>query len=166
MSEKKYPELEFAETPCFIAKDLRPGCCGEDNCPVISPDAPGHEIRRRAGEVLGPLLRSMLGAELSGSAPLTSGHLCIRSDQVTFAEVEGEAVLLDLESGHYYSLNLPGTAIWVMLTGENDLGAVHTALCRRFRVDADTAWQDLAALVRNLCSEKLARVEAPISVAL
>ena len=167
MSENKIDAgSKPGETLSFISKELRPGSSGTDDCPVISPDAPSHEIRRRAGEVLGHHLRTMLGAESAESAPLTPAHICVRSDTVTFAEVEGEAVLLDLESGRYYSLNLPGSAIWVMFTGEHDLGAIHRSLCQRFEVDGDAAWQDLVALVQNLCGEKLARVEAPSNVAL
>ena len=165
MSDTKSDTELPAEEISFISRDMRPDS-GGDECPVIAPDASRNEIRRRAGEVLGPLLRGMLGVEETESAQVGADTVCVRSEEVTFAEVEGEAVLLDLASGRYYSLNLQGCAVWLMLTGENDLGAVHGMLCRRFRVDAGTAWEDLTALVRDLCCEKLARLEAPTRAAL
>jgi hypothetical protein len=140
----------------FIAVELRTATTDQEDCPVVSPDTPEHEIRRRAGEALGPLMRSMLG-----SVPLSPADLCVRSEQVTFAEVDGESVLLDLASGHYYSLNQPATVIWEMLSGANDLGTIQGVLCGNFQVDAETAWLDLTALVHNLLCEKLARLEAP-----
>jgi len=165
MSEKKSP-ADLDETPCFITKDLRPNVSIEEECPVISSDTPAPEIKRRAGELLGPLLRSMLGVETMAATPLTADYRCLRNDNVIFTEVEGESVLLDLASGHYYSLNRTGSVIWEMLTGEKDLGAVHRTICQRFEVDAETAWEDIIALVHNLCSEKLARLEAPNNASL
>jgi|GEM_PF-683557 len=140
----------------FIGAELRVDAADEEDSPVITSQTSGQEIRRRAGEALGPLLRSMLG-----SAPLAPQDVCRRSSEVSFAEVDGEAVLLDLRSGHYYTLNQQGTVIWQLLTGSCDLGAVADLLCERYEVDRETAWQDLVALVHNLCCEKLATLEAP-----
>lgn len=148
------------EPPSFIPKELRPAA-NEEPSPLVSPGAPRGELRQRAAALLGPLLRGMLGLDSAAPATLAAGSLCVRSDQVTFAEVEGEAVLLDLGSGHYYTLNRPGLFIWEQLTGERDLGSVCSLVCERYDVAAATAWEDLCSLVNALCAEKLARLEAP-----
>ncbi len=44
---------------------------------------------------------------------------------VMFRDLDGEAVLLELETGRYYSLNETGTRMWILL---QEHGSVETAL--------------------------------------
>ena len=74
---------------------------------------------------------------------------------VLMRELEGEAVLLNLESGVYYTLNPVGTAIWEQLTGEQTLTEILSAICTRYGVSAETARRDLAALATRLRREGL-----------
>jgi Coenzyme PQQ synthesis protein D (PqqD) len=82
-----------------------------------------------------------------------------RKADVVWSTVDGEAVLLDLSSGYYFSLNKVGAVIWEMLTGDDGLQSIHDAICARFRVDAAVAWEDIAALVRRLAGEKLVTLQ-------
>jgi hypothetical protein len=148
------------QTPSFIPKELRPAASKEPSA-VVSPGTPRKELRERAAALLGPLLRGMLGLDSAAPVTLAAHSRCLRSAQVTFVEVEGEAVLLDLASGHYYTLNRPALFIWEQLTGERDLETIRSMICERFQVDPATAWQDLCSLVNALCAEKLASLEAP-----
>jgi lipopolysaccharide transport system ATP-binding protein len=68
----------------------------------------------------------------------------------------GEAILLDLASGYYFSLNRVGAVIWELLDGERTLGAIQQAVCGRFEASPETVWADLEALARRLCADKLA----------
>jgi hypothetical protein len=74
---------------------------------------------------------------------------------VLATEVEDEIVLLDLRSGIYFSLNRVGAFVWRMLNGQNDLGAIHRSMCRRFDVAPQTSWSDLVKLVDELLQQRL-----------
>lgn len=147
----------------FIPRHLRPDLTfPDDGSPPgpggTLPDTPRPELRRRAADLLGAALRDCLGVGDPDAPPLGPEQVCGRSSDVAWTAVDGEAVLLDLASGYYFSLNPVGTAIWELLDGERTLGAIHDAVRGRFRVDRETAWEDLAALVRRLRGEKLVTV--------
>jgi hypothetical protein len=49
-------------------------------------------------------------------------HLVLRrADQVTFEVVAGEAILIDMRTGTYFSLNEVGTLFWEELDGQRSL---------------------------------------------
>lgn len=69
--------------------------------------------------------------------------------------MEGETVLLALDTGRYYTLNRLGTAIWDQCTGRNTMRDIHAVLCDRFDVSPDRAFEDLVALANQLVEEGL-----------
>lgn len=69
--------------------------------------------------------------------------------------LDGEAVLLNLETGSYFTLNRVGTVTWELFNGEHTLAQVHAKLCERFEVGEEIARQDLLSLVKNLDQESL-----------
>lgn len=78
------------------------------------------------------------------------------SCDVIAREVGGEEVLLDLESGTYFSLNAVGTAIWQAIEAAprcvDDLCVVVTDA---FDVAAEVARADIAILIGDLVSRGL-----------
>jgi len=73
--------------------------------------------------------------------------------------LDGEAVLLNLETGSYFTLNSLGTVAWELFNGERTLTHVHAAICERFDVREDVARQDLLSLVSHLAQEGLIQPE-------
>jgi hypothetical protein len=69
---------------------------------------------------------------------------------VLFQELDGEAVLLHLASGVYYSLDAVGTRIWNLAAAGNSPEAVAAQLLREYEVTAEQASQDVAALLAEL----------------
>ena len=59
--------------------------------------------------------------------PALADRLTVSPD-VVFRELEGEAVLLDLESGTYFGLNAVGTRIWSLIQERDSLRAVLDAI--------------------------------------
>ncbi len=82
----------------------------------------------------------------------------IRSEQVTWKALEGESVLLHLETGVYFSLNETGTAAWELFDGATSLATVGDTLCARFNVSAEQARQDLFELTQMLLKEELVKI--------
>lgn len=84
-----------------------------------------------------------------------------RRAQVVWRELEGEAVLLDLESEVYFGLDAVGTRIWSLLEADRPLGEVHRLLLAEYEAGPDELWRDLAELVGRLLAAGLAEAHPP-----
>ena len=82
-----------------------------------------------------------------------------RNAEVLHREVEGETVLLDADSGTYYTLNETGSAIWEMIEEPTPLTAVHANLLETFDVSDEDAWNGILTLVADLAEQGLVGVE-------
>ena len=96
--------------------------------------------------------------------PLAPGtHLSLRDSiavppDVVFRELDGEAVILNLDSGIYFGLDEVGTRIWQLIGEHGLLQTVFDAMCREYDVAPDTLERDLLSLVDELCTKGLGRV--------
>lgn len=92
------------------------------------------------------------------AAEVAPRTILMRSDEVLFQEVGGEAVLLDLASEQYFGLDPVGTRIWHLLDGQTRLEQVHAALCVEYDADPQRIGDDLLVLARALAEAGLVRV--------
>lgn len=74
---------------------------------------------------------------------------------VLMTEADGEAVLLNLESGQYYSLDGVGTRMWRLLAEHGQIEAAIQALLQEYDVAEAALRQDVQELVQTLASERL-----------
>jgi hypothetical protein len=74
---------------------------------------------------------------------------------VLFRELDGEAVLLNLDAGVYYGLDPVGTKIWELIGEYGSLQSVFDAMLREYDVDATILENDLLRLVSELCANGL-----------
>jgi Coenzyme PQQ synthesis protein D (PqqD) len=77
---------------------------------------------------------------------------------VHFQEVDGEAVLLNLESGKYFSLDRVGTRMWQLLAEHGQVESALRLLLQEYDVTEDRLQQDLIALIDRLASHGLVHV--------
>lgn len=77
------------------------------------------------------------------------------SADVLFKQLGEEAVLLDLGSSKYFSLNRTGTVIWGLVEEGVDISSMVDELSRRFGVDEGTARKDVVDLLDELHSAGL-----------
>jgi hypothetical protein len=77
------------------------------------------------------------------------------SPAVNATLLDRETVLLNLESGVYFTLNAAGTVVWELLAAGRTLEEVLSALCARYDISEETARADLTALLAQLCQEGL-----------
>ena len=76
-----------------------------------------------------------------------------------YREVQGETVLLQLESGDYFGLDAVGTRIWQLIIEKSDLAEVEAALRKEFDAEEDVVSRDFATLVDELASRRLIHIE-------
>ena len=81
------------------------------------------------------------------------------SEDVVFRELDGEAVLLNLESGIYFGLDAVGTRIWQLIGEFGLLSVVLDHVVAEYNVDRSAAASDLLDLVTQLASRGLVEIE-------
>ena len=70
--------------------------------------------------------------------------------------VDGEAVVVSLESSYYYGLNRAGTLIWTLLCDEaRSADDLASRLAEAFDIDTVRAREDVDAVLRDLRQENL-----------
>lgn len=90
---------------------------------------------------------------------MLSRTLLLPSPDVQGTNMDGEAVLLDLSTGRYYTLNRVGSVIWEHCTGHHTISDIQAVLCDRFDVAPERALEDLVSLVNDLIQEGLLQQE-------
>ena len=84
----------------------------------------------------------------------------IPGDAVAWREVDGEFVLISVETTHYYSLNSSGSDVWrILLEGPQTADSIGGALAVRHGLDHAEVSAQVEALLEHLRSEGLLRVE-------
>jgi hypothetical protein len=78
-----------------------------------------------------------------------------RRDRVMVQQVEGQAVLLDIASGEYFSLNEVGGRVWELCDGTRTVAEVVDAICTEYDVPPTTAMSDAGALLESLAGAGL-----------
>lgn len=82
------------------------------------------------------------------------------NDGVLFQELQGEAVLLNLNSGIYFGLDAVGTRMWQLIVESEELAAVARSVVEEYEVSEAQCATDLLALVARLEEEGLLTVRA------
>lgn len=83
----------------------------------------------------------------------------LRTEGLTWQEIDGELVILDLQRSTYLTTNAAGALLAKELTEERTLGDLSARLVAEFGIDEETASRDAAAFVDQLTSKQL--LEAP-----
>jgi len=77
------------------------------------------------------------------------------NDNVSFTEVDDEAVLLDLNSGAYYGLNHVGALLITHLQKEHSVEHASAEIAEHYQTPNVTVSADIAALIEQLLEQKL-----------
>ena len=79
-------------------------------------------------------------------------------EDVVFRELDGEAVILNLDSGMYFGLDAVGTRIWRLLDAHRTLRGTLEALEKEFDAPSDRLATDLTEFVGQLRAKGLLAV--------
>jgi hypothetical protein len=81
-----------------------------------------------------------------------------RRSELLEAEVGGELVALDVESGTCYGFNPTATRIWALLSEPKTLDEICDHLTGEFEIDRDTCRSEVLELVRDLEKDGLVEI--------
>ncbi|GAA0335983.1 PqqD family protein [Micropruina glycogenica] len=79
----------------------------------------------------------------------------IRTENVTWQEIDGELVILDLQRSTYLTTNVVGALLAKFLTQDRSLDDLVDLLVSTYGIDIDTATQDAEAFLQQLASKEL-----------
>lgn len=88
-------------------------------------------------------------------ASLSSDTKVYAKENIIGKEVGAETVLLDLDSGYYYTLDEIGSWIWKYFDGDLPLKSIADKISANFEVAKEQALSDLKKLVSDLDEHKL-----------
>jgi len=79
-------------------------------------------------------------------------------DDVVSRDLEGEAVILNLETGTYFGLNEVGTRIWTLIQEHESLNRVFEAIRHEYEVSPEALEGDLLRIIDELRTKGLISV--------
>ncbi len=77
---------------------------------------------------------------------------------VLVRQIEGESVLLNLQSERYFGLDEVGSRMWATLTTADSIQASYEALLGEYEVDAEQLRRNLEELIEKLIENGLVEV--------
>jgi hypothetical protein len=98
-------------------------------------------------------------AELHPMTQLSLDSRVKLSGDVLFQELQGDSVLLDMQTGVYFGLDRVGTRIWGLLGEHNIVSEVVAAMTEEFDVAPERCSEDVLALVAKLQEQGLLSIE-------
>ena len=82
-------------------------------------------------------------------------RFAVRPSEVTGQVIDGEAIIMNLATGMFYSMDKAGAAIWEALERGDSCQDIVSHLSARYEVTASRAREDVERLIGELVSEGL-----------
>ena len=77
------------------------------------------------------------------------------SDAAVVRDLDGEAVILNIQSGIYFGLDRIGTRIWQLIDELGDLDSIVRVMADEYDADRDVLRADVESLVAALLEKQL-----------
>jgi PqqD family protein of HPr-rel-A system len=80
----------------------------------------------------------------------------VASDELSMKVLDGEAIVLDFATGHYFGLNRTGTALWELIqAAPRSAATLHTAVADGHGLDPDEVEPDIRHFLQQLVEDGL-----------
>ena len=77
------------------------------------------------------------------------------NEEVAFREVDGQLVVVNLQTGFYHSLNETATFIFQLIRKDTGVPEILRELCARYDLPEETARRDLEECIESLVKEQV-----------
>ena len=81
----------------------------------------------------------------------------VNAPSVISEVIDGETIVLNFESGHYYSFNPSASEIWLSLAAGHTVGSMADRVASRFGVEASAIRRQIEDFIHGLEAESLIR---------
>ncbi len=82
-------------------------------------------------------------------------YFLVNEAKVVSQTLEGEAIVINLEKGNYYSFNVTGSEIWDSIIAGHSLRTIEQCISDRYNVSLEQAEEEVRAFVTSLEQEDL-----------
>jgi hypothetical protein len=89
------------------------------------------------------------------AAAFRMSHFQLNPDTLSWREVDGEILALDLAASRYLTSNAAGAVLWKHLAAGATRGELAAALVEEFSIDRDRAFTDVDAFLGDLSEQGL-----------
>ena len=79
-----------------------------------------------------------------------------RNPQLIAADMDGDTVMMSIESGEYFGLGGVGTRVWDLLAQPHTVAQLTQAICAEYEVDSATCEADIIRFLDELLANGLA----------
>ncbi|PKK90636.1 MAG: hypothetical protein CVV64_09775 [Candidatus Wallbacteria bacterium HGW-Wallbacteria-1] len=98
-------------------------------------------------------------SEISEISLIDGFAIPVRNPKVAFRVIRDEAVLLDLSSSLYYSINPTGSLAWELMDGKRNLSEIARGIEESFEEVPASLFEELQSFTADLVSQKLVSLE-------
>ena len=96
---------------------------------------------------------------LTFKLPLSENSIIVASEAPVSAELAGEAVILNPDSGMYYGLNEVGARIWELIQEPKTVSQIRDAIVAEYEVEPERCESDILGLLQDLAAKELVEVK-------
>jgi Coenzyme PQQ synthesis protein D (PqqD) len=85
----------------------------------------------------------------------TTSRFKVNEKLVTSKIIDGEAIIINLANGMYYSLEKTGALVWMLIGGRYSVGECADVVAARFSIPVERVRVDVDRLVNDLVNQNL-----------
>ncbi len=89
---------------------------------------------------------------------INGDEVIVRTKEVVSTDLDGETVMMSIDKGMYYGLDIIATRIWELIEKPLSVSALCNILLREFEVDRDLCQQDVHRFLSELKDDDLIKV--------
>ena len=112
----------------------------------------------------GSVLPAKEKSSLVSKNPIGVGATVVATEGQVSCDLQGEAAILNLESGVYYGLDSVGARIWDLIKEPKTVKELRDTLVEEFEVAPDRCEADLRDLLEKLSAEGLVEIKNEAAV--
>jgi len=80
-------------------------------------------------------------------------------DDLVSADLDGEAVILNLKSGIYYGLDDVGARVWSLIQKPSSVSDIRDVILEEYEVEPDRCERDVLSLLQALAVQGLLKIQ-------
>lgn len=85
----------------------------------------------------------------------TQTALFVRSNDLLASDMDGDVVMMSIERGEYFGLNVVGARIWQALSKAVTVSEIATAICAEFEVAQDQCERDVQEFLKDCIAKSI-----------
>lgn len=71
------------------------------------------------------------------------------------AEIDGDTVMMNIETGHYFGLDDIGSAAWKAIEKPSPIASIQTSLLEQYDVSSEQCTRDLLTFLSELLEQRI-----------